>query len=86
MPYLAAQNGKLAGAISMAGSLRSLWEIMYDQNMQLVELTKNTLSEQQKTTLSQQLLQLESDVQTLKNLKQNQDIKQKTLLGLPVSY
>lgn len=86
MPYLAAQNGKLAGAISMAGSLRSLWEIMYDQNIQLAELTKNTLSEQQKTTLSQQLLQLESDVQTLKNLKQNQDIKQKTLLSLPVSY
>ena len=36
VPAIAAENPDLAGAISMAGSLRRLWEIVYDQNQEAI--------------------------------------------------
>jgi hypothetical protein len=52
-PYIAEKNPKIAGMISLAGSPRGLWEIVYDQNIAAIEMAK--LGEAEEQNLRQML-------------------------------
>ena len=67
VPAIAAENPDLAGAISMAGSLRPLWEIVYDQNQEIIEAARaGELSEAGRAALETQVEQLEADMAVLR--------------------
>ncbi len=96
-PAIAADHPELAGIISMAGSLRRLWEISYDQNMAAAEAARPSLSEEEQFLLNLQLAQVEADTAALNDLSASgqladldtlpEDITPETLLlGLPVTY
>lgn len=85
IPYIAAKNPELAGCISMAGSLRPLWEIMYDQNIELADSLRSTLSEAETAVLDAQLKQLEEAIKKIEKLE-NGAAGEDVLLGLPVKY
>ena len=81
----------------MAGSLRRLWEISYDQNMAAAEAARPSLSEEEQFLLNLQLAQVEADTAALNDLSASgqladldtlpEDITPETLLlGLPVTY
>lgn len=85
-PVIAAENPSLAGVISMAGSLRPLWEISYDQNQDAIAgIDVSTLSETDKATLESQIKQVEADIAVLRGdfAELSSDT---TLLGIPVGY
>ena len=52
-PYIAEKNPKVSGMISLAGSPRGLWEIVYDQNIAAIEMAE--LSENEEQNLRQML-------------------------------
>jgi pimeloyl-ACP methyl ester carboxylesterase len=85
VPKIADMHPELAGLISVAGSLRQLWDIIYDQNMELVETLRPTLSEADSKTLDAQLDVLEDNMAVL-----NGDLdavpNDTTLLGIPAGY
>lgn len=96
-PAIAASHPQLAGAISMAGSLRKLWDISYDQNMAAAEAARPNLSEDESFILNMQLAQVESDVAALNELSEAGQLKDLSalpedmtpdtlLLGIPLSY
>lgn len=67
-PVIADAHPELAGIISMAGSLRPLWDIVYDQNSEAAAAARPSLSEEESRLLDSQLAQVEADVQTLRQL------------------
>ncbi len=85
-PAIAAINPDLAGIISMAGSLRPLFEISYDQNQELIRnIDRNTLTKEQNQLLDEQIAQIEKDIAILRGDMEN--IPDDTiLLGLPAVY
>ncbi|GAB6087497.1 alpha/beta hydrolase [Alkaliphilus crotonatoxidans] len=84
-PAIADRYPELAGIISMAGTLRPLYEVSYDQVLEAAEAIRPTLSDQDKELLEQQLKQVEADIKTLRNLPE--DLSDNTkLLDLPVKY
>lgn len=86
LPAILAEDPDLAGGISMAGSLRPLWEISYDQNQELAETIAPQLSKQQAAVLEQQMQQVESDITVLRSLSASMLGNSETLLGIPVGY
>lgn len=84
-PRIAYDHPELAGIISMAGSLRPLWEITYDQNIELAGTLRDTLSGNELNTLEAQMEQVESDIAVLRG-----DISgladSDILLGIPAGY
>lgn len=85
-PAIAAENPDLAGAISMAGSLRPLWEIIYDQNMEVVKTARAAgLNDDQAALLDAQLAQLEADMAVLRGDFSDLPDDQ-LLLGVSVRY
>ncbi len=86
VPAIAVENPDLAGAISMAGSLRPLWEIIYDQNQEVIKALQDAeLPQEQQTLLEDQIEGLEADMQVLRGDFSNlQD--DALLLGIPVRY
>ncbi|MDO5603243.1 MAG: alpha/beta fold hydrolase [Oscillospiraceae bacterium] len=86
MPYIAAQHPELAGGISMAGSLRPLWEIMYDQNMELADTLRPTLGENDQAVLEAQLQQLDKDRQELELMAQGGGTGSSALMGISAAY
>ena len=67
VPAIAAENPDLAGAISMAGSLRPLWEIVYDQNQEIIQAAcACELSDAGCAALDAQVEQLEADMAVLR--------------------
>ncbi len=62
-PFIATEHPELAGIISMAGSLRPLYEIIYDQNM----VIKESLDSDMLDTLAPRFDQLEEDLQLLRS-------------------
>ena len=67
VPAIASENSDLAGAISMAGSLRPLWEIVYDQNQEIIQTARaGELSEAGRAALDAQVEQLEADMAVLR--------------------
>ena len=86
VPAIAAENPDLAGAISMAGSLRRLWEIVYDQNQEAIAAYDAVeLPEAQRATLDAQVAQIEADMETFRGgISELSD--DALLLGVPVRY
>lgn len=96
-PSIAASHPELAGMISMAGSLRPLWEISYDQNQEAAAALRDTLSEADRLLLDAQLATVESDVAALRELWDSGQLadpsslpdsieKDAVRLGIPVTY
>ncbi|MCI8402132.1 MAG: alpha/beta fold hydrolase [Lachnospiraceae bacterium] len=96
-PAIADAHPELAGIISMAGSLRPLWEISWDQNRDLADALLPSLSEEEGERLSSQLATVESDVDTLRQLSADgvlsdpdslpEPLEPDTLLlGIPLTY
>ena len=86
VPAIAAENPDLAGAISMAGSLRRLWEIVYDQNQEAIAAYDAVeLPEAQRATLDAQVAQIEADMETFRGgISELSD--DALLLGVPARY
>ena len=86
VPAIAAENPDLAGAISMAGSLRRLWEIVYDQNREAIAAYDAVeLPETQRAVLDEQVAQIEADMEVFRaGLDGLPD--DALLLGVPVRY
>lgn len=86
VPAIAAENPDLAGAISMAGSLRRLWEIVYDQNMELIAAYADVeLPAEQRAVLDAQVAQIEADMETFRGGIDGIADDQ-LLLGIPARY
>lgn len=85
-PVIAANTPDLAGIISIAGSLRPLYEISYDQNQEAIKnLDRSTLTKEQTAALDLQIEQLEKDIVTLRGDISN--IPDETILmGIPAGY
>ena len=86
LPAIAAENPDLAGGISMAGTLRRLWEVMYDQNQEsIAAYVVVELPEAQRAQLDAQIAQIEADMEVLRGgidaLPEDQ-----ALMGVPVRY
>lgn len=86
MPAIALENGKLAGGISLAGSLRPLWEISYDQNLAAVQAARDTMTEEEYNQAQSQMEQVEQQVEQLRQLDTLDLADDDLLLGLPVKY
>lgn len=85
MPAILAENPQLAGGISMAGTLRQLWEVSYDQNVEAMEVLLPTLTAQELADLQPQLDQIEYDFAVLRNGLAAAS-GSGMLLGVPVAY
>ncbi len=96
-PAIAEAHPDLAGIISMAGSLRPLWDIVYDQNQEAAQAARPSLSEEENRTLDQQLALVEADRDTLRQLSADEQLADLSrlpeglspdtlLLGIPLSY
>ena len=86
VPAIAAENPDLAGAISMAGSLRRLWEIVYDQNQEAIAAYDAVeLPEAQRAVLDAQVAQIEADMETFRGAI-SELADDALLLGVPVRY
>lgn len=85
-PAIAAEHPQLAGVISMAGSLRPLWEISYDQNQEAIAAAEaGDLTEEEQAQLAEAAEQVEADTKVLREELEDQP-DDETLLGLPVRY
>ena len=86
VPAIAAENADLAGAVSMAGSLRRLWEIVYDQNQEAIAAYDAVeLPEAQRTVLDAQVAQIEADMEVFRGgISELAD--DALLLGVPARY
>ena len=86
VPAIAAENPDLAGAISMAGSLRRLWEIVYDQNQEAIAAYDAVeLPEAQRAVLDEQVAQIEADMEVFRTGIDGL-ADDALLLGIPVRY
>ena len=86
VPAIAAENPDLAGAISMAGSLRRLWEIVYDQNQEAIAAYDAVeLPEAQRAALDAQVAQIEADMEVFRTGIDGL-ADDALLLGVPVRY
>lgn len=86
MPAIALENGQLTGGISLAGSLRPLWEISYDQNLAAAEAARDTVTEEEYNQIQNQMKQVEQQVEQLRQLDTLDLADDDLLLGLPVKY
>ena len=86
VPAIAAENPDLAGVISMAGSLRRLWEIVYDQNQEAIAAYNEVeLPEAQRAVLNAQVAQIEADMEVFRSGIDGLS-DDATLLGVPARY
>ncbi len=85
-PYFAYSNENIYGIIAMAGSLRPLYEISYDQNKAIEEDALNGNFDDETTKeIIDQMEQVEADIEILRdNLNEISD--EQVLLGLPAGY
>ncbi|SDG25366.1 hypothetical protein SAMN05660368_02188 [Marvinbryantia formatexigens] len=85
-PAIAAEHPQLTGIISMAGSLRPLWEISYDQNQEVIAAAEaGNLTEEQQAQLAEAAEQVEADTKILREDLDNQP-DDGMLLGIPARY
>lgn len=82
VPVIAKTNEGLSGIISMAGSLRPLWRLSYDQNQEII----GKMSPEQKASIQATIDQLEKDLVTIESDELDTVDSQGTLMGLPVEY
>ncbi len=79
VPYLAVDNPDIKKAVAMAGSVRTLWDIIYDQNQAAIEQLATETSERKKELLDQVKVMTEE-------AKSVTQAGGKTILGLPDAY
>lgn len=85
-PAIAAEHPELSGIISMAGSLRPLWEICYDQNQEALQtLAASGLSDSDLALLNAQAAQIEADIAVLRGDLSTVS-NDTTLMGIPAGY
>lgn len=86
-PYIAYENKNISGIISMAGTLRPLYELSYDQNKAIEQqvLSQEPLNEAEMAVFQSQMEQVEKDILTLRGDISNLP-NEEVLLGLPVGY
>ncbi|MBE6031855.1 MAG: alpha/beta fold hydrolase [Clostridiales bacterium] len=86
-PAIASENPDLAGIISMAGSLRPLWEISYDQNQELIaSINTDVLPAEDLELLEEQIAQIEDEIQILRSDAFQSKTDDTMIMGIPVSY
>ena len=84
-PKIAFDHPELAGIISMAGTLRPLWELSYDQNQESAASLRKTLTGDDLKTMEAQLETVERDIVKLRG--DFSDLSDDAvLLGIPVGY
>ncbi|OON98786.1 MAG: hypothetical protein ATN35_03600 [Epulopiscium sp. Nele67-Bin004] len=88
VPAIASENDTISGIISVAGTLRPLYEISYDQNHSLFENINNNpdlYGEDVVALVAEQMKQVEIDIEILRG--DISDIPNDTvLMGLPAGY
>lgn len=85
-PAIAAEHPQLSGIISMAGSLRPLWEIVYDQNQEAIAAAEEgELTDEEEAQLAEAAEQVETSVKVLRGELEDQP-DDELLLGVPVRY
>lgn len=85
-PAIAAEHPELSGVISVAGTLRPMWEVVYDQNQEVIAATDTSaLSEADKKTFQAQAAQVETDAATLGG-DFSALADDAMLMGIPVGY
>ncbi len=85
-PAIAFEHNSINGIISMAGSLRPLYEISYDQNLILKEsLDLSHYDEKTQQVLRKQFRKVEEDINILRNELEKTD-DSRILLGLYAGY
>ncbi len=85
-PAIAVENKEVKGIVSMAGSLRPLYEISYDQNIAMSEYLKE--NETNKKTLKkyeEMILQIEEDIKILRS-DMTEVPNSQVLIGLFAGY
>ena len=86
VPAIAVENPEVKGLISLAGSLRPLWEIVYDQNMAMLEdIDFTELSDEERATIDDQIEQLNADMEVLRGDLNSIDDGE-MILGIPGIY
>ncbi len=85
-PYIAYEHDYLAGIISMAGTLRPLYEVQYSQNMAIKDtIGTGTYTEAEEAIIALQLEQVEKDIEVLRG--DMTDVANDTvLLGISAGY
>ncbi len=85
-PYIAYENDYLAGIISMAGTLRPLYEVQYSQNMAIKDdFGTGLYTDETEAIIEEQLEQVEIDIEILRG--DMTDVADDTsLLGLSAGY
>lgn len=85
-PYIASQNDTIKGIISMAGTLKPLYEISYDQNKVIEKAALQGEYDKATTkTIEKQMEQVEKDILILRGDLTNIPNDQ-ILLGIPAGY
>ncbi|ONI40950.1 hypothetical protein AN396_04110 [Candidatus Epulonipiscium fishelsonii] len=85
-PYLAYQNDNVKGIISMAGTLRPLYELSYDQNKDIEAIILNgNFDDATVNMVKTQMEQVEKDIQILRSTLSDVPNEQ-ILIGLPAGY
>ena len=84
-PYFAAEYPFLQGIISVAGTLRPLYELFYDQNQELGKKLLETADKKTAKTVEKQLAEIEEDIEVLRG--DFTDVKDdEILMGMQASY
>lgn len=81
-PRIAVEGGDFAGIISLAGSPRPLWEIIYDQNMDLLEEVPNKSAKQEQ---AQKINNEYKKAQQIEKMTTEESLEE-TIFGLPAYY
>ncbi len=84
-PYIASINDEVDGIISMAGSLRPLYELSYDQNKALEASILSGDNETLKAQVRADMQVVEEDIEVLRNTLDSVD-DDTILMGLPAKY
>lgn len=85
-PVIVTENEAVQGIISMAGTLRPVYEVSYDQNKDLEkQLQESDLDEKSLDLLKTQMKQIEKDIEILRGDISNLP-NDTILMGLPVAY
>ncbi|MBU9722047.1 MULTISPECIES: alpha/beta fold hydrolase [Bacillaceae] len=83
-PKISLEYDNLSGMIMMAGSPRSLWDIIYDQNINI--LNTGIYDEEEREILREQLeLEREKSIVLLEEAKEEK-LMNETIFGLPATY
>ncbi|MDD3334251.1 MAG: alpha/beta hydrolase [Eubacteriales bacterium] len=85
VPKIVTDHPELKGAISMAGTLRQLWDVIYDQSMEALAAL-GEVPEEQKAAVDAQLAKLEADVAVLRDGSYQSMADTELLMNIPVGY